>query len=178
VRLHSAAVHGMGPGNMEGLFRGHDGLALRRRHHQIAHLLSKPQTRIRRPLASGGSSVHSVHGAVHPVDGAPDRRRSQPKDRDGEEGDHERFRVHGALRTTYAIRLLCRKSRPVCGVAADDLCLQTRALGAWALVAAEDRLWQQRRHDEVRRVDHVGYTKIDSNAADDVGLLPAKPSLL
>jgi hypothetical protein len=54
---------------MEGLFRGHDGLALRHRHHQIAHLLSKLPSRIRRPLASGGSSVHSVHGAVHPGDG-------------------------------------------------------------------------------------------------------------
>ena len=46
------------------------------------------------------------------------------------------------------------------------------------LVAAEDRLWEQCRHDKVRRVDHIGYAKIDGNAAEDISLLPAKPSLL
>lgn len=51
-------------------------------------------------------------------------------------------------------------------------------LGEWALIAAEDRLWKQRRHDEVRRVDHIGYAKIDGNAAEDISLLPAKPTLL
>jgi hypothetical protein len=46
------------------------------------------------------------------------------------------------------------------------------------LIAAEDHLWEQRRYHEVRRVDHIGYAKIDGNAADDIRLLPAKPSLL
>jgi hypothetical protein len=54
-----------------------------------------------------------------------------------------------------------------------DPCLENGAS-----IAAEDRLWKQRRHDEVRRVDHIGYAKIDGNAAEDISLLSAKPTLL
>ena len=45
-------------------------------------------------------------------------------------------------------------------------------------VTAEDRFRQQRRDNVVGHIDHVGYVKIDRNAADDVGLLAAKPALL
>jgi hypothetical protein len=123
-------------------------------------------TRPRAARASRGqrSAIHSTL-ALKAAEMAETRRRATRLSDWPSRGKGRRRAIVNAILRPQRTRVLRHPSAPIDG-------------DAWTSVAVEDRLWEQRRHNEVRRVDHIGYAKIDGNAADDISLLPAKPSLL